>query len=141
MQHEEIQQHLRLAEMAGIKLSLRTDDANNAFGVASAGLYTEQGTNSGRWTPFDDLEQAYLILSRFCEIHDAGNQLVTWTLDREVLEDQFPTFIFHIEAHAQTSGLICADGSSPSIAICRGLLGIDEVMPKRKPFEPIVRET
>lgn len=56
MDHETIAKHLRLAEIAGIKLELLDDPKRR-------GLHTA----SERWEPFVRIEQAYMVLSRFCE--------------------------------------------------------------------------
>lgn len=120
MNHEEIAQHLRLAEIAGIRIKLGDGD--------NTGLYTDQGMQSERWNPFEELEQAYLILSRVCELHDAGDRLVTWTLERQITIDGFPVFVLGIEIPSKGTGPMQTSGSGAAIAICRGLLRMMHAM-------------
>ncbi len=115
MDHEEIKQHLRLAELGGVKLVL--DDE-------SGGLYIDRGDDRELWQPFDHLVQAYNILHCFCERYDAGNNLVTWTLERKVHEECFPRYLFRITTYL----IDPEEGTSPSRAICAGMLALDKVM-------------
>lgn len=134
MKHEAIAQHLRLAEIAGIKVRLQDERGG-------AGLYIDNIEDvNQRWAPFDRIEQAYNVLARFCDRHDSGADLIEWTLDRKA-EGGCPQYNMHIEVrwHASESTYVDAT-TSPSAAICLAILEADQKI-SSQPVQPVAEAT